>query len=90
MLAKALAARCAHCGSFHTETLSADGSGYRMIPVVNTAAASVLSFGAIPGMHRLIAAGLVLHVLVSKWLGGFRRPGNLYLVCRDCGHYAKL
>ena len=83
-------ARCPRCGSIHTETLSADGSGYRMIPALNMAASSTLALGPVPGLRRLVAAGLVLHLLVSKALGLSRRSRDLYLVCPDCGHYARL
>lgn len=83
-------ARCPCCGSAHTETLSADGSGYRMIPALNMAASSTLSLGGLPGIHRLVAAGLVLHLLVSKALGLSRRHRDLYLVCRECGRYERL
>ncbi len=83
-------ARCPHCGSAHTETHSADGSGYRMIPAVNMAASTTLALGPVPGLGRLVAFFLVCHVLLSKALGVSRGSGDVYLVCRDCGHYAKL
>lgn len=83
-------ARCPCCGSVHTETHSADGDGYRMIPALNMAASSTLAFGAIPGVTRLLAFLLVCHVLVAKAFGLSRSRRDLYLVCRDCGHYARL
>ena len=45
---------------------------------------------AVVGSAGFLAFLLVCHVLVAKAFGLSRSRRDLYLVCRDCGHYARL